>query len=91
MTTANLNDIYAKCSEWLTAGDLNDTYTQCPDGFVADGEHVVTVVNTVTGCTADPITFQVDLSCFGIPNFFTPDGDGTNDTWYPKGIFVTFI
>ena len=49
MTTANSNDIYAKCSEWLMAGDLNDTYTQCPDGFVADGEHVSAAVDFPLG------------------------------------------
>jgi len=53
---------------------------------VSDGEHIVTVVNTVTGCTAEPITVESKMSCLQIPNFFTPDGDGINDTWYPKGI-----
>ncbi len=27
--------------------------------------------------------FALDIE---IPNFFTPDGDGTNDTWYPRNI-----
>ena len=53
---------------------------------VSDGEHIVTVENTVTGCTSEPITLEAKLFCLQIPNFFTPDGDGTNDTWYPKGI-----
>jgi len=53
---------------------------------VSDGEHIVTVVNTVTGCTSEPITVESKLSCMQIPNFFTPNGDGINETWYPKGI-----
>lgn len=67
---------------------LDGSFTNTTGIFnnVSDGEHIITVVNTVTGCTSDPITLQVDLSCFGIPNFFTPDGDGINDTWYPKGV-----
>ncbi len=37
------------------------------------------------GCIVE---LQADLiySVMQIPNFFTPDGDSTNDTWYPKYI-----
>ncbi len=67
---------------------LDGTTTQTSGIFnnVSEGNHIITVVNTVTGCTAEPITIEAKISCLQIPNFFTPDGDGINDTWYPKGI-----
>ncbi len=42
------------------------------------GVYTLTVTNEY-GCTStDEIEVIVDI---GIPNFFTPDGDGYNDTW----------
>ena len=41
------------------------------------------IINDKNGCgTTDPLPFLV----VGYPKFFTPNGDGTNDSWNIKGI-----
>ena len=37
------------------------------------------------GCIVEEIIEFKDIE---IPNFFTPDGDGINDTWYPRNIDI---
>jgi gliding motility-associated-like protein len=44
---------------------------------VSPGKHVVTVFD-VNGCSS-PI--QTDVSILDYPKFFTPNGDGVNETW----------
>jgi len=49
---------------------------------VPPGENTV-VINDKNGCgITEPIPFTV----LGYPKFFTPNGDGANDTWNIKGI-----
>ena len=48
---------------------------------VSEGTHTVTVTDT-QGCTY--LTASVFL--IGYPKFFTPNGDGYNDTWNIKGL-----
>jgi len=81
---ATVADEYKDQVQYTLDGNITETSGIFND--VSDGEHTVTVVNTVNGCVSEPIIVQVDLICFGIPNFFTPDNDGVNDTWYPKGV-----
>ncbi|MDG1572355.1 T9SS type B sorting domain-containing protein [Robiginitalea sp. M366] len=38
-------------------------------------------VRDKNGCGLDQARIQPDLSVEGFPRFFTPNGDGTNDTW----------
>ncbi|MFQ3180666.1 MAG: gliding motility-associated-like protein, partial [Polaribacter sp.] len=45
------------------------------------------IVNDKNGCTPDT-TLQVSVLQF--PKFFTPNGDGINDTWILKGVNKTF-
>lgn len=52
---------------------------------VPAGIHTV-YVKDLNGC---PTTTQV-ISVLGIPKFFTPNGDGFNDTWGVKGISDRF-
>ena len=42
-------------------------------------------VRDVRGCIIEEILEIKDIE---IPNFFTPDGDGINDTWYPRNIDI---
>jgi gliding motility-associated-like protein len=56
----------------------NDTLLPPGETLVLDGTYTITVTNEY-GCTAtDEIVVTMEV---GIPNFFTPNGDGVNDTW----------
>ncbi|MCF6348631.1 MAG: T9SS type B sorting domain-containing protein [Flavobacteriaceae bacterium] len=162
---ATVADQYASDVTYTLDGSTTSTTGIFDD--VADGDHTVTVLNTVNGCSADPITVTVEeytpvsfevvqqlnslreyvvnaidgvpeyeyamiktiqgtiptvedddfssnnvftingagfyaffvrdakgciveeiieFKDLEIPNFFTPDGDGINDTWYPRNI-----
>ena len=53
-----------------------------PDTF-----NVVLIVSTIHGCsdtTSQPIIIQ-DVSEVWMPNCFTPNNDGLNETWFPVG------
>lgn len=61
----------------------NTTFTYSDSGHYA----VTLTVTNMYGCT-DDTTVIVDVELddtFYAPNCFTPDGDGTNDVFYPKG------
>ncbi len=61
----------------------NATFTYADSGHYA----VTLTVTNIYGCT-DDTTVIVDVELddtFYAPNCFTPDGDGTNDVFYPKG------
>jgi gliding motility-associated-like protein len=47
------------------------------------GEYVVSVVDGNQCKSADMtvVLTDVDVDCLRIPNVFTPNGDGVNDTW----------
>ena len=57
----------------------NNTFSQLPMGF-----HTV-YVRDVNGCGITEAEFAV----LGFPSFFTPNGDGYNDLWRPKGLEAT--
>ncbi len=73
--------------EWTPADDLDDPFSATPTATpteVGDITYQVTIT-TPDGCTAtDDITITVeDNSTITVPTGFTPNGDGTNDTFFP--------
>jgi gliding motility-associated-like protein len=48
---------------------------------VSAGPHTITVIDT-QGCTY----FTYDVLVIGYPQYFTPNGDGINDTWNISGL-----
>lgn len=54
-----------------------------------DGVNTISVIATTPdGCVGEQSKDLATRECFGIPNAFTPDGDGTNDVfeiWYEPG------
>lgn len=72
---------------WTPTYGLSNPYVNFP---IADPTttttYTLTVTDTLTGCSmVDYVTVTV-LDGIVIPNTFSPNGDGQNDTWYIKGL-----
>jgi gliding motility-associated-like protein len=53
------------------------------------GYHTISVYGITEGCQSETLYYKIlveECSTIYIPNAFTPDGWGINDTWYPIGI-----
>ncbi|MCB9189574.1 MAG: gliding motility-associated C-terminal domain-containing protein [Flavobacteriales bacterium] len=60
----------------------SDGSTENPHMWTDPGTYTVTVSDG-SGCSAmvDSIVVTEDMACLELANTFTPNGDGTNDTW----------
>ena len=82
----NLNEIVADANGGSPPYEyyFNDVYNGNDNTFIINqtGTYTVRVVDA-NGCEAETEIFMEFIDIY-IPNFFTPDGDGNNDTWSPK-------
>lgn len=58
----------------------SNTFSNVKPGF-----HMIYVLDT-NGCG----TVEKEISVLGFPKYFTPNNDGTNDTWKPYGVNAQF-
>nr|WP_321451652.1 T9SS type B sorting domain-containing protein [uncultured Carboxylicivirga sp.] len=85
--------IYAQVVLYVEGGtepyeySINDESYQEKNVFsnLADGEHILNVVD-VNGCMATDTVNINNYLDINIPKFFTPNGDGYNDTWEIEGL-----
>ncbi|MDX5585559.1 MAG: T9SS type B sorting domain-containing protein [Aureibaculum sp.] len=66
--------------------DENDFGSSNVFDIISSGTYVFYVRDT-TGCIVER-SFELEFLDIEIPNFFTPDGDGINDSWYPRNIEI---
>ena len=64
--------------------DANDFGSENVFKITSSGLYTFYVRDT-KGCVVEK-QIELEVLDLEIPNFFTPDGDGTNDTWYPRNI-----
>ncbi|MFD2563531.1 T9SS type B sorting domain-containing protein [Aquimarina rubra] len=70
----------------LTVNDLTDAdYRELDDNTFSIDETADYALRVIDNMACEVIAVQ-ELTYINIviPNYFTPDGDGTNDTWYPR-------
>lgn len=87
-TILNANGNLIKHFAWEPAESLN--CSDCPDPTASPKKTTEYTVKVYTdfGCVdSDKVTIKVlcDESQLFIPNTFTPNGDGQNDVFYPRG------
>ncbi|WP_127136859.1 T9SS type B sorting domain-containing protein [Flagellimonas oceanensis] len=88
LSNDNINEIVA------SASGGNPDYTFEVDGVSYGNDNTFmiretrTYMVTVTDENGCSVSQEIDMEFIDIeiPNFFTPDGDGLNDTWKPKNI-----
>jgi gliding motility-associated-like protein len=69
--------------EWSPAETLDNPASTNPVAYPKGTTIYNLKVTTSTGCIAES-SVKVTVSPFVFPNTFTPNGDGTNDTWQLK-------
>ncbi len=70
----------------LTVNDLTDAdYRELDDNIFSIDETAEYAIRVLDNIACEAIGVQ-ELTYINIviPNYFTPDGDGTNDVWYPR-------
>lgn len=75
-----------KNTDKFISPDVSDSDFGPNNIFTVNGAGFYTFyVKDNKGCIVSEIIEVKDIE---IPNFFTPDGDGINDTWYPRNIEI---
>ncbi|MCW5898395.1 MAG: gliding motility-associated C-terminal domain-containing protein [Flavobacteriales bacterium] len=60
-----------------------------PSVVVTTGMALSVTAHDPNGCAMEAMVLVVEEDCeITIPNVFSPNGDGINDTWFPSGGFV---
>jgi gliding motility-associated-like protein len=79
---------------WSPAVQLSCTNCPNPVATVRQQQTYTVRVENSLGCSASD-TIQLDVLCQAdnvfLPNTFTPNGDGMNDVWYPRGAGVRSV
>ncbi len=72
--------------EGLTVNDLTDAdYRELDGNMFSIDETADYAIRVIDNLACEAIGVQrLEFINIVIPNYFTPDGDGTNDTWYPR-------
>ncbi|MBX9806806.1 MAG: T9SS type B sorting domain-containing protein, partial [Flavobacteriaceae bacterium] len=88
INTVTVNVTKSSLGDYEYSLDEASGYFQDSNFFnnVPAGIHVVSI-NDKNGCR--PVT-RATIAVVGLPKFFTPNGDGYNDYWSPKGVNASF-
>jgi gliding motility-associated-like protein len=83
-------------NSWVWTPATGLSCTTCPEPFatIVNRTRYTAVVSNAAGCIAkDEILIEPNCSSEGvfIPNTFSPNGDGNNDLFYPRGTGITRV
>jgi gliding motility-associated-like protein len=91
--TVQFTDLSTNANTWTwNYGDVSNSFSYLQNSsftYSDSGTYTVTLwVETIHGCKDSVVkTVRIDPDFFiFVPNAFTPNGNGRNDTFFPKGV-----